>query len=139
VIAALIMRAAPAIAAVVVAGLIYAKGRDDGWTARENDSLRAQIVAERDVAKREGELQRQVDAGAAELSHITAQLGDEREANHGKRSVYYVQNPAAAAAVCLADQRMQHHRDNDAGAKASLTASGSDATVQPDPGAVPER
>ena len=134
-----LMRVAPWLGALIVAGLIYAKGRDDGETERDLKSARDQIVAERGVRQREAELQAQVDAAGVALSEMTAQLAAMRQADTNKRSVFYVQNPAAAAAVCLPDGRFVHHREADAAAAAALATGTGAAGVHDHPGAVPRR
>jgi hypothetical protein len=84
-------------------------GRDterEKWQARE-------AAAVLKMRERENAMQAQVDAAGAALSEMQVKYDQIRRDMRQIRKVYYVQNPAAAAAVCLSDSRFLHHQRAD--------------------------
>jgi hypothetical protein len=109
----LLIKALPYIGGALVLGGALWWAYDNGRDAERAKWQQKEAVATLKARERENALQNQVDAAGAALSQVTAENEQLRADLRQTRRVYYVQNPAAAAAVCLSDSRFLHHQRAD--------------------------
>ena len=108
-----LIRFGPYIAGALLAGLLVMKVYDAGVNSERAKWQAKEVAAQMALQEREDEMQAQVDASGVALSMLTEENRKLREANEAKRNSYYVQNPTAAAVVCLSDSRFLHHQESD--------------------------
>jgi hypothetical protein len=107
------MKLAPYVGGALLAGAAYLWAYDNGRNTEREKWRAKEAAAVLKMRERENEWQAQVDAAGAALSEMQVKYDQIRSNMRQIRKVYYVQNPAAAAAVCLSDSRFLHHQRAD--------------------------
>jgi acyl CoA:acetate/3-ketoacid CoA transferase alpha subunit len=105
---------------LAVGAYFWAYGRgEDAERAKWQKAESAAVAA---AQAQTAALQAQVDAAGTALSQMTAENDRLATLAAQSRKAFYVQNPAAAAVVCLPDSRLLHHQRADEAANAAITA-----------------
>lgn len=133
------LRLAPYVGGLLLAGGAYL------WVCNrcvsaERGKWQAEVArAEKAAAAKTAAMQAQVDAAGVALSEMQSTNDALRRTLASDRRTYYVQNPAAAAAVCLSDGRYVHHQRADRDAASAIAAGAGAAGVQDSAAALPVR